>query len=391
MSNNHSRWKLKLFLFFGSSISALVVSFLPLYFQKKGITNAQIGMFLALGTFVGLISQPTWGYLSDKFKTVKTILIICLLGVLIGVIWIFKLESLIWVFVAGSFFFFFFSAINPLSDNLSKRIADEQKVSFGSIRSWGSFGFAVISLGSGFLFTAISVEYLSIPMFLIAIIAFILALGLQDAKTGTKKVNLKEIGQFFKDPTLLMFFLLVSFISMTHRTNDSFVSLYLFSIGGDEMLVGWLWFIGVLSEAILFFLSAIWFKAEHPIKYIIFAGFLYFIRWMMTAFITDPAILLSIQVLHGVCFAILFLGAIEYLYKVVPSEMQATGHMVFMGIAFGITGIIGSSLGGMIFDRFSGTALYLSMAASALTGMIGFIIFYYKERNKEVIMAIEKS
>jgi PPP family 3-phenylpropionic acid transporter len=382
MLNKNPLLTLKVFLFFGSSISMMIVSFLPLYFQNKGLTNSQIGVFIALGTLVGLIAQPIWGYLSDRFKTVKKILLVCVLGMVIGIAWLFQLESIVFIFIAGCFFYFFFTALNPLSDNLAKRIADEHKVSFGSIRSWGSLGFAVISLGSGFLFSYIGIEYLSIPMFTIAGITFILSIGLQDAKTGTKKVDLKEIGQFFKNPTLLYFFLLISLISMPHRINDTFVSLYLFSIGGNEMLVGWLWFIGVLSEAILFFLSVYWFKADDPIKYIILAGFLYVGRWIMTAFIGDPIVLLSIQVLHGICFAVLFLGAIEYLYRMVPPEMQATGHMVFMGITFGVTSIIGSSIGGVIFDVYSGTVLYLSMAGCALIGTIGFIFFYMKEKAK---------
>ena len=93
--------------------------------------------------------------------------------------------------------------------------------------------------------------------------------------------------------------------------------------------------------------------------------------------------LLSIQVLHGICFGILFLGALEYLYKIVPREMQATGHMVFMGVTFMITGIIGSSVGGFIFDAFGGPALYFTLAASAFIGMIGFIFFYFSEKKKQ--------
>lgn len=54
-----------------------------------------------------------------------------------------------------------------------------------------------------------------------------------------------------------------------------------------------------------------------------------------------------------------FLGALEYLYKVIPEELQATGHMVFVGISFGITGIIGSSVGGIIFENF-GDQRYIS-------------------------------
>ncbi|MCJ8007559.1 MFS transporter [Lederbergia wuyishanensis] len=380
---------LKMFLFFGAAISSLVVSFLPLYFQNNGLTKSAIGMFFALGTLVGLIAQPVWGFMSDKYKTVKKIIVVVLIGILMGIFLIFQLSSLAMLYVAGALFFFFFTALNPLSDNLAKRIADEQKVTFGSIRSWSSFGFAIISLASGFYFNKMGVSSLSIPMMIVAGMTLILSFTLKDANSGTKKVNLKEVGSFFKDKTLLTFFLLSFFIFLTHRINDSFISLYLFEIGGNEMLVGWLWFIGVLSEAILFITSFIWFRSKNPIIYIIIAGFLFTIRWTMVGFIKDPSILLSIQVMHGLCFAILYMGAIEYLYKALPVEMQATGHMVYMGIVFSITNIIGSSVGGIIFDTFSGSTLYFTMAVCSFIGTVGFILFSMKEKPLRKIAAVE--
>src|SRR5690606_22318417 len=107
----------------------------------------------------------------------------------------------------------------------------------GSIRSWSSFGFAIISLASGFYFNKMGVGSLAIPMIIVAGMAFLLSFTLKDANSGAKKVNLREVGQFFKNRTLLTFFLLSFFIFLTHRVNDSFISLYLFEIGGNEMLV----------------------------------------------------------------------------------------------------------------------------------------------------------
>lgn len=69
---------LRMFMFFASAISSVVISFLPIYFQFKGFTSSQIGWFLAIGPLVGLIAQPVWGYMSDKYKTVKKVLFACL-------------------------------------------------------------------------------------------------------------------------------------------------------------------------------------------------------------------------------------------------------------------------------------------------------------------------
>lgn len=384
MLTQNPLFPLRMFMFFISAISSIVVSFFPIYFQDKGFTSSQIGWFLAIGPFVGLIAQPIWGYTSDKYKTVKKVLFSCLLGLVASVVWLFQIDSFIWVLIAGSVFFFFFSPIVPLADNLGKRQSQLHSVTFGSIRMWGSIGFALFSLISGFLLSKFGIGFLVIPMTVLAILTCFLSLLLSDAKAGNKKVNYKNMGLLFKDPTLLTFFFLISLVMLTHRTSDSFISLYLFELGGNEMLVGWIWFIGVSSEALLFFLSSMWFRSSSPIIYMIIAAFLYVIRWILTAFVQDPTMLLCIQVLHGICFTIAFLGALEYLYKVIPQELQATGHMVFVGISFGLTGIIGSSIGGVIFENYGGTTLYLILAVTALMSMLGLILFYMKERRGEL-------
>jgi len=372
-------WNLKGFLFLVGSMNTFVISYLPLYFKNLGLTTSEIGMFLALGTFAGLIGQPFWGLISDKYKTVKKIVIVVVLGSILGLVWIFQLTHIGWIFVAGSFFFLFYNAIFPLSENLTKRLADQNGVSFGSIRSWAAIGFALISLISGFLFAKIGIQYLAYPMIFIGIMLFLLSLRLKDAKTGTEKMDFKKMGAFFKNPTLLLFFFVVSFITLTHRMNDSFISLYLFDIGGDETLVGWLWFIGVSSEAIMFLTATLWFRPQKPIHYIILAGFLYMGRWIVIGFISNPFLLLIVQSLHGVCYVILFMGAIEYLYKRLPVEMQATGHMAFMIIVFGVTGIIGNFAGGFVFDTYGGSTLYFLMAASTFIGIAGLVYFNVKK------------
>ncbi|KRG11727.1 hypothetical protein ACA29_15160 [Lederbergia galactosidilytica] len=60
--------------------------------------------------------------------------------------------------------------------------------------------------------------------------------------------------------------------------------------------------------------------------------------------------------------------------------------MAFMLVVFGMTGIIGSLAGGIVFDTFGGSALYYIMAVFALMGSIGLgsiglIFFHLKEKT----------
>src|SRR5690625_6231051 len=71
MSQHQSLTPLKVLLFSFYATNTIIVSFLPLYLQYKGLSGKEIGWVLAMGPLVSIFSQPFWGYMSDKYKTVK--------------------------------------------------------------------------------------------------------------------------------------------------------------------------------------------------------------------------------------------------------------------------------------------------------------------------------
>lgn len=90
MSTKADLRKLKMLIFFFHVTNTIIISFLPLYLKFKGLSGTEIGWVLAVGPLASIISQPFWGYLSDKYKTVKWVLIMTIIGMLIFSILFFK-------------------------------------------------------------------------------------------------------------------------------------------------------------------------------------------------------------------------------------------------------------------------------------------------------------
>src|SRR3954451_24970588 len=64
-----------LFFLYGGTI-VLIGPFLPLYLVNQGFSPLKVGLILGVSTFFGVLGQPYWAYMSDRFKTVKKILLI---------------------------------------------------------------------------------------------------------------------------------------------------------------------------------------------------------------------------------------------------------------------------------------------------------------------------
>ncbi|WP_077622275.1 MFS transporter [Sediminibacillus massiliensis] len=376
MSKHESVLSLKFLLFFFHAANSIVVTFLPLYLQHKDLDGKEIGWVLAIGPLASIIAQPFWGFMSDRYQTVKRILLICFGGLLSCSLLFFQMNVLAAIIIMAAVFYFFISPIGALSDSLTQRKADQLQIAFGSIRTWGSIGFAISALLIGELLSLVDVDKMVWPYFLFGVAALLSCLALTDIKVESKaRVQLKDIKRLLGNKPFLWFLFLIMFMTVTHRASDSFLGIYIVQLGGSEGLVGVAWFVGVLSEAIVFALAAVWFKKFHPLYFIIAAGFLYSLRWFIYAFLDNPAFVIGFQFMHGITFGVFYLTAFHYVTRLIPVNLQSTGHLVFVSVFFGVSGIIGSLLGGALIDSFGGETLYFILGWSALIGSISLIVY----------------
>ncbi|WP_174615823.1 MFS transporter [Virgibacillus ihumii] len=384
MSNQDSLTPLKMLLFSFHATNTIIISFLPLYLKYKGLNGTEIGWVLAVGPLASIFSQPFWGYMSDKYKTVKRMLIICIIGLLISSVLFFQMNGLIAIILMGAVFYFFTSPIGALGDSLAQRRADDLQVSFGTIRTWGSIGFATSSLIVGEILSSIGVQYMIWPYVIFGAIALAVAFRLTDVKVESDPIQFSDIKQLLQNKPFLIFLFMIMFLTISHRANDSFIGLYIVQLGGSEGLVGLAWFVGVVSEALVFALAGRWFRKFHTLIFIIIAGALYSLRWFIYAAVEDPMVIIALQVLHGVTFGVFYLAALEYVTRLIPRLLQSTGHLMFYAVFFGISGIIGSLTGGALIDSFGGDILYMGMAFCALTGTIFLTLYHVLPFGKKV-------
>jgi MFS transporter, PPP family, 3-phenylpropionic acid transporter len=376
---------LGMFLFFFHSAVNIIIGFLPVYFQNQGLSGSKIGLLLAIGPFAAILSQPFWGYMSDKYNTIKRMLLICLIGLLVTSTVFFQMDTFTAYMIMGAGLFYFMSPIGALGDSLVQRTSKQEGVSFGSIRTWGSVGFALTALIGGQILSVIGIENMFFPFLAYALVAFFVCWKLSDVKVVTSKlVTSKDALKLFGNKRLLIFLALIMFITITHRTNDSYVGLYVVELGGKESLIGWAWFVGVASEALIFALSAMWFRHFHALTFIIIAGVLYTLRWFLFSGAADPGDIILFQAAHGVTFAVMYMAAMEFVSQLVPEELQGTGQLIFISVFFGLSGIIGSLGGGMLMEYFNGTMLYQTLSYLALIGSIAMCIFAYVDRKHSI-------
>src|SRR5699024_312630 len=99
----------------------------------------------------------------------------------------------------------------------------------------------------------IGIQYMIFPYFFFALTALIVTFRLKDVKVDSQPIRLKDVSQLARNFPFFIFLILMIILMVTHNANDNFIGLYIMELGGSERLIGVAWFVGVMSEAIVYY------------------------------------------------------------------------------------------------------------------------------------------
>ncbi|MFD0698589.1 MFS transporter [Paenibacillus sp. GCM10027628] len=346
--------------FFYYASSAILLPYLPLYLQQKGYSSADIGLLMMIGPFVSIFAQPFWGYMSDRFHTVKKIVFLLWALSLLGSFGLFLTNGFAWTLGFILLLYFFLLPSIPLIDNLVVRSTAQRGISYGSVRLWGSIGFSSVALISGLLLEQLG-GVARIPYFYWAlwIFPFILLAFIKDEKGSGQRISLGAIGIIFKNKGFLWFMFMVLMISIPHRMNDALLGLYLSHLGASDSMVSWAWAIAAMSEIPVFALLSRYMHRYHELTLLGIASSLFAIRWLLYSFISDPWMLIALQGTAMFTFAVMWIVSVQYVVRLLPEQFGSTGQSILAMVFLGLAGIIGGSVGGLLSDTWGGSSMYV--------------------------------
>jgi PPP family 3-phenylpropionic acid transporter len=365
-----------MFLMFG--MFGVVNFYLTPYLLNKGFEAGQIGTIMAVGALVSIVAQPFWGYISDRKKTVKRILLLLLAATMTASTGLFAMEHLALIIVMYACYTFFGSPIGPLSEALCISHAQEHRREFGRMRVWGEIGVGVTGLAVGYIIKAVGIGKLWIIFLICGVLAVLAAFWLRESKVTPAPVDLKALGRLFTQPRLLWLLFIVLIVGIPHRMNDSMLSFHLKALGAPESVIGIAWFAGTMSTVPAMMFAGRLFRKVNAIGVMTIAAAVYAVRWLIYGATDSAPVLIAAQVLHGATFPLFFLATIHYMMTFVPAELRATGQSAFAVTFAGIGGLVGNAAGGYAIQLFGAGAAYGIGGALALLGagaLVGTYLF----------------
>jgi MFS transporter, PPP family, 3-phenylpropionic acid transporter len=365
--------RLRAFNFFYFSLFSLFLAYLPVYGAKAGFSDMHLGLILGAGSLISIFSQPFWGMVSDRYRTIRKVLLLLISVSILAGVAVFRSEQL-WVYaLLVALMNLIFLGTDPLVESLNFQTARRESVSYGSVRMFGALGYASASLATGYITGYWGMTSLSWIFLGFGLVTLLLAFGMADVQTSVKRPALHELKAFFTQSHSLLFFLLVLIVAIPQKMNDQFIGIYMERLGGGMRLTGLAWFIMTMAETVFFAFSARIVKPGREVPLMTAAAVLYILRFLLSSMVNDPYVLAALQVLQAVTFVLFYVAGMQYLHAIVPEQWKSTGQTVFSVMLFGVSGIVGSMLGGWLIGEFGGAVMYRVMA---LLAGAGFLLFW---------------
>ena len=97
------------------------------------------------------------------------------------------------------------------------------------------------------------------------------------------------------------------------------------------------------------------------------------LRWFVLAYYASNLALLSIsQLIHAFSFGLTHVASVYFLSQYFSAQFQSRAQALYVSIAFGIGGALGSVIAGHMWD--SGSGAKLSFSFSALMAFVGLLL-----------------
>jgi PPP family 3-phenylpropionic acid transporter len=363
--------------------------YLPLFFQRSGRSDAEIGALLALPPLLMILSPPIWGAVADRLKDKKQVLLILLAASALVFPGFWYGQSFLVAMATMAVFAFFFTPSEPLGDAITMENLSSAGGDYGRIRLWGSLGYIFPLLLMGAILKPESGAGVGVQS-LVSVFVLFIAFRLLTFAWATRlprsegihvgRFDLRALRILAERPLVVL--MACAFLSrLATQGLYVFFSIYLDKLHMGDNLKGYFLAIGVVSEVVVMYYAA---GVMNRVS----------IKWLFAVSLVASAVRLFafsfhlgfltialIAPLQGLSFAAFHVPAVTYVNRVSPPQLRASGQTLFAAVVSGLGGVVGAQVSGALAGHLGVLGLFRVMSLVVIVSLVAFVALFQPERT----------
>jgi PPP family 3-phenylpropionic acid transporter len=387
-------FRIRLYYFILTGATGFVYPFVSLFYRRQGLTGTEIGLLGTVGALLTFTVAPLWGRWSDQLPDPRKLLRVAFISSGVVYLLISQQAAFVWLAVLTAFNGIINAGVEPMSDAMTlNMIKGQAKAGFGSIRLWGSLGWAITVLLSGWIIEKTSIVSAFVGYALLMVVTVLvlnlLEFGEHQAETAAVSKPTVSTHQMFGliggDKALVGLAIAIGIVWFTRTGMYQFQAIYLDQMGARESLIGLASTLGALIELP----GMLW--ADHLIRrygshrVLAVTMLLYAISNAFVVLSPSVLTIMASVALGGVGFSFYSVGIIVFLSERAPMGQTATILAIFTSTLRGLILMAAAPVAGLVFDLAGAYWLYLLGMGGSLLGWLVFRLFVTGKRSKRNI------
>ncbi len=353
--------------------------YLPLWLKEAGYGLLAISLQTSVQSLTRLVAPYGWGWLSDHTGERVKLLRFCATTAMLvsAALWLnlgFAALALVLLLM-----FLNTSAMMPMREasmaHLVSQNGNFDPKRYGRVRLWGSIGFLVTVFAAGAWFEHFGLVHF--PAWTVASLALVVLSVwlLPDVKeTHAQHAQALPVWPVLRQPRVRWFFLALFFHVFAHMGIYIFFSLYLDELGYSKTMIGLLWAVSVLVEIAWFFSQSRWLAWLSPRAWLLLCAGVMVLRMGITASAAQSlAWLLLAQALHAITFAAHHSVCIALISEMFPGRLRGRGQALFTVLGYGLPGVLGGLLGGVLSAQFGLISVFWAACACSVLSTLSAV------------------
>lgn len=348
------------------------------FLKSIGYSYESMNIIFSIQAALAFVYQLVFGYLCDKYRTIKKFFIGALIIGSVGTYLMFTAtqEAFYFHILTMALMGSFINLSVGLLDSWALEIDPEIQRNYGAVRAMGTLGWIV----GGFVVTLVlnyfGVGSLPLTYLIITAIVLLFTLNLKDAikEHHSTPIRVQDMKQLLFSKRYMIIVLILMFAMMVANSDGLVVVMKMEELGATAFQKNFRFSSQALVELPLLFLGAKLLDRFNPVKLLGFAVVMYAVRFIGYALAPTPNWMIVAALMQALTFPILMVASKQLIFRESPIHLRSSGQLFALSIYNGIgTTMIPLITSGLI--RIGGINFTLLALASMM--VIPFVLVLY--------------
>ncbi len=363
-----------LFYWFYWSFVAAYDPFLNVYLaNERGLSGLEIGVLAIFNPLMAILLGPYLAAQADRRGWRLRMLQIALIGWIVALL-LLRQPQTFWGFMPVMLLLAAFrSPTSPIGDGLIAQMAVSRRLSYGSMRLWGSLGFALVSILCGMAWQRLGYGWMFYAAAVTAVPCVLLISRLEEQPVRDRQPS-GSVWLLLKDPGLLTLFAISFLAGVSLISTFIFGGIFMTDLGGTRSYVGLMFGFSALAEVPIMRASDNLMRRFGAPKILLAALVVIATAVYGHALARTPNFLLAAATLKGVGYGLFFVTTVYLINQRTPDGWKSTAQAIMGACLVGLAPLFSSALSGYVFDRWGGQVMFAGTASFTLVGIVLMVL-----------------